>query len=113
MKFWNQVEINHENIVQEAPGLQLGGGRLRLVPRGCYANHLKVQQQRCLSGALDGGNLSIEEFGAPFSVCFQAGGKYWKNADWYLGKHLASMGVKVTIELQSLVQAAFINSRFR
>ena len=25
----------------------------------------------------------------------EAGGKYWKNADWYLGKHLASLGVKV------------------
>ena len=23
------------------------------------------------------------------------GGKYWKNGDWYLGKHLASMGVSV------------------
>ena len=23
------------------------------------------------------------------------GGKYWKNGDWYLGKHLASLGVKV------------------
>ena len=31
------------------------------------------------------------------NVHFQAGGKYWKNADWYLGKHLAGMGVKVGI----------------
>ena len=25
----------------------------------------------------------------------EAGGKYWKNGDWYLGKHLASLGVTV------------------
>lgn len=25
----------------------------------------------------------------------QTGGKYWKNADWYLGKHLAGLGVAV------------------
>ena len=25
----------------------------------------------------------------------EAGGKYWKNGDWYLGKHLASLGVRV------------------
>ena len=43
-------------------------------------------------------------------VYFQAGGKYWKNADWYLGKHLTSMGVKVAIELHWLVQAVYINS---
>jgi len=23
-----------------------------------------------------------------------AGGKYWRNADWYLGKHLASLGIR-------------------
>eukprot|EP00092_Neocalanus_flemingeri_P018564 GFUD01020101.1.p1 GENE.GFUD01020101.1~~GFUD01020101.1.p1 ORF type:complete len:409 (-),score=83.53 GFUD01020101.1:296-1522(-) len=25
----------------------------------------------------------------------ETGGRYWKNGDWYLGKHMASMGVKV------------------
>ena len=29
------------------------------------------------------------------SASCQAGGKYWKNSDWYLGKHLAAMGVQV------------------
>ena len=54
----------------------------------------------------------LEMLGASCSakVYFQAGGKYWKNADWYLGKHLTSMGVKVAIELHWLVQAVYINS---
>merc|ERR1712071_343307 len=29
------------------------------------------------------------------STSCQAGGKYWKNSDWYLGKHLAGLGVQV------------------
>ena len=43
-------------------------------------------------------------------VYFQDGGKYWKNADWYLGKHLAGMGVKVAIELHSQIPANNPNS---
>lgn len=46
--------------------------------------------------ALSKGTVSalIQRFNSSKSC--QAGGKYWKNSDWYLGKHLASMGIQVT-----------------
>ena len=37
--------------------------------------------------------LLLKKFDTP-EKC-EAGGKYWKNGDWYLGKHLASLGVRV------------------
>ena len=47
-------------------------------------------------------------------VYFQAGGKYWKNADWYLGKHLAGMGVKVAINsIHKYRQIIQINSQIQ
>jgi len=43
----------------------------------------------------------------------QAGGKYWKNADWYLGKHLAGMGVKVKDTRDHLGRGRFNGYSFR
>merc|ERR1712062_691366 len=47
------------------------------------------------------------------SAACQAGGKYWKNADWYLGKHLASMGVKVKDTRDHLGRGRFNGYSFR
>lgn len=47
------------------------------------------------------------------SASCQAGGKYWKNSDWYLGKHLAAMGVQVRDTRDHLGRGRFNGYSFR
>jgi len=43
----------------------------------------------------------------------QKGGKYWKNGDWYLGKHMASLGVKVRDTRDHLGKGRFNGYSFK
>jgi len=47
------------------------------------------------------------------SASCQAGGKYWKNSDWYLGKHLASMGIQVKDTRDHLGRGRFNGYSFK
>ena len=44
--------------------------------------------------ALSRGALKAFVNSFPNSEKCQSGGKYWKQGDWYLGKHLSKMGIK-------------------
>lgn len=47
------------------------------------------------------------------SAACQSGGKYWKNSDWYLGKHLASMGIQVRDTRDHLGRGRFNGYSFK
>jgi len=47
------------------------------------------------------------------STSCQAGGKYWKNSDWYLGKHLAGLGVQVRDTRDHLGRGRFNGYSFK
>eukprot|EP00090_Calanus_glacialis_P046786 TRINITY_DN9352_c0_g1_i2.p1 TRINITY_DN9352_c0_g1~~TRINITY_DN9352_c0_g1_i2.p1 ORF type:complete len:411 (-),score=125.56 TRINITY_DN9352_c0_g1_i2:39-1271(-) len=43
----------------------------------------------------------------------ETGGKYWRNGDWYLGKHMASLGVKVRDTRDHLGKGRFNGYSFK
>ncbi len=43
--------------------------------------------------ALSRGTLDLLARKFPDKASCEAGGRFWRNGDWYLGKHLASEGV--------------------
>jgi len=63
--------------------------------------------------ALSRGAVSLLTHRFNSSSSCQSGGKYWKNSDWYLGKHLASMGVQVKDTRDHLGRGRFNGYSFK
>jgi hypothetical protein len=63
--------------------------------------------------ALSRGAVSLLTTTFNSSSACQAGGKYWKNSDWYLGKHLAGLGVSVRDTRDHLGRGRFNGYSFK